>query len=68
MKEALEEVVLTIVPKMRNNSKRALFIVTDGHANTADPVGIAKDLREQRDFEIFAIGIGNDVDREQVSK
>ncbi|XP_072016605.1 complement factor B-like [Amphiura filiformis] len=66
MQEALALVVTAIIPQMRNNSKKALFIVTDGHANTEDPVAIARDLRVNRGFEIFAVGIGNDVDRNQI--
>ncbi len=66
MQEALALVATDIIPLMRENSKRALFIVTDGHANTEDPVAIARDLRLNQDFEIFAVGIGNDVDKNQV--
>ena len=69
MKEALELVKLQVTPQMRNNSKRALFIVTDGNANTANPVAIARDLRKTEGYEIFAIGIGQEisVNHEQVT-
>ncbi|XP_072017073.1 ovochymase-like [Amphiura filiformis] len=66
MQEALALVVTAIIPQMRSNSKKALFIVTDGHASTEDPVAIARDLRVNRGFEIFAVGIGNDVDCNQI--
>nr|AND61521.1 factor B1 protein [Exaiptasia diaphana] len=57
-KLALDTVIKEVVPERRNNSKKALFLITDGESNTGrDPARPAKVLRGVYDFEIYAIGV-----------
>ncbi|XP_070582225.1 complement factor B-like [Ptychodera flava] len=68
MKEAFELVVRDILPKVREGSKKAMFIITDGKSNSGSPVAFARRLRHENDFEIFAVGVGNGVDRDELKK
>lgn len=61
--EALKLVLKELVPKMRRNVPRMLFLVTDGKANgETRPESIAKRLKAQK-VNIFSIGIANAIDR-----
>ncbi|CAH0560178.1 unnamed protein product [Brassicogethes aeneus] len=42
----------------RNNTKQALFLITDGYSNGGDPVPLAEDLKDQQ-IQIYTIGIEN---------
>jgi hypothetical protein len=58
----LQSVIDNVVPEVRNNSKKALFLITDGKSNMGgSPSRSAKVLRDGYDFEIFAIGISTQV-------
>ncbi|KAL5016376.1 hypothetical protein ScPMuIL_005965 [Solemya velum] len=68
LREALMLVYSRIHKKevRRLEATRALFLITDGKANIGDPVNVARDLRKQRHFEIFAIGVGTAIDKQQL--
>ncbi|XP_077986730.1 uncharacterized protein LOC144441077 [Glandiceps talaboti] len=68
MKEAFELIFSDVVPKIREGAKQALFIITDGKSNSGSPVAFAKRLRQEKDFETFAIGVGDGVDRDELKK
>ncbi|CAH3017095.1 unnamed protein product [Porites evermanni] len=64
---ALNKTIEEIVPETRNNSKKALFLITDGRSNIGgDPVADAMILRDSEDFEIYAIGVTNSVDEQEL--
>lgn len=56
--------VMVETRKWRPNAKRALFLMTDGEPNIANPAitpqDIAKELKTKHNFEIFTVGIGAD--------
>ena len=53
----LDIVRYVVVPNARADSKRVMMFITDGGSNLGGPLKrAAKYLREQEDFEIFAIG------------
>lgn len=61
-------VLREVVPETRNNSKKALFLITDGKSNTGgDPGEDARFLREKYKFEIFAVGVSNSVNRQELN-
>ncbi|XP_033099137.1 sushi, von Willebrand factor type A, EGF and pentraxin domain-containing protein 1-like [Anneissia japonica] len=66
MKEAFEHIIENVVPEMRIDAKRALFMMTDGKSNDGNPVAAAQRLRETEDVEIFAVGIGSQVKRDEL--
>ncbi|XP_006826065.1 uncharacterized protein LOC100368814 [Saccoglossus kowalevskii] len=70
MKEAFEIMFSEVVPRLRPESKKAMFIITDGKSNSGSPISYAQRLRDRNEhaFEIFAIGIGNGVDRNELKK
>ena len=54
---ALEKVKDEVVPFARDDSKRVMMFVTDGRSNIGDPPKkAAKNLRDEKGFEIYAIG------------
>ena len=54
---ALQLVRRVVVPNAREDSKRAMMFITDGQSNVGGPPKReAKILREQEDFEIYAVG------------
>ena len=64
---ALNKTIEEIVPEARNNSKKALFLITDGRSNTGgDPTQDAIILRDVCKFEIYAIGVSNSVDEQEL--
>jgi len=64
---ALNRTIEEIVPETRNNSKKALFLITDGRSNIGgDPTPDAMILRDSCDFEIYAIGVTNSVDEQEL--
>ena len=64
---ALNKTIEEIVPETRNNSKKALFLITDGRSNDGgDPRLDAMILRDSCDFEIYAIGVTNSVDENEL--
>lgn len=66
-KLALNLVLRDVVPETRNNSKKALFLITDGKSNTGgDPEEDARFLRDTYDFEIFAIGVSGSVNKKEL--
>lgn len=59
---ALQEVKDVVVPQARPDSHRVLMFITDGMSNIGGPPKkLAKHLREQENFEIYAIGVGKKV-------
>nr|BAH22727.1 complement factor B precursor [Nematostella vectensis] len=66
-KLALQAVIDTVTPELRNNSKKALFLITDGKSNKGgSPDRPAKVLRAGFNFEIFAIGVSDSVDKDEL--
>ena len=56
-----------VVPETRNNSKKALFLITDGKSNAGgDPEEDARFLRDTYEFEIFAIGVSDSVNKKEL--
>lgn len=47
-----------ILENSRNNSKKVLFLITDGFSNGGDPIPLATELKQQF-ITIFTIGIQN---------
>ncbi|XP_071947327.1 uncharacterized protein [Antedon mediterranea] len=66
MREAFETIFQDVIPEMRPEAKRALFMMTDGESNDGNPSAAAKRLRDSEDVEIFAVGIGAQVDRNEL--
>lgn len=59
---ALQEVRDVVVPLARPDSHRVLMFITDGMSNIGGPPKkLAKYLREEENFEIYAIGVGKKV-------
>lgn len=64
---ALNKTIEEIEPETRNSSKKALFLITDGRSNVGgDPSYEAIILRETLDFEIYAIGVTDSVDEQEL--
>lgn len=64
---ALNKTIEEIVPETRNRSKKALFLITDGQSNIGgDPTSDAMILRVSCDFEIYAIGVTDSVDEQEL--
>lgn len=64
---ALNKTIEEIQPETRNTSKKALFLITDGQSNMGgDPSLEAMILRDSCDFEIYAIGVTDDVDEQEL--
>ena len=64
---ALNKTIEEVVPETRKNSKKALFLITDGRSNIGgDPTSDAMILRDSCDFEIYAIGVTNSVDEQEL--
>ena len=54
---ALQLVRRVVVPQARGDSKRVMMFITDGMSNIGGPPQKeAKNLRDEEDFEIYAIG------------
>jgi NAD(P)H-hydrate repair Nnr-like enzyme with NAD(P)H-hydrate epimerase domain len=47
-----------IFQRSRNNSKKVLFLITDGFSNGGDPIPLANELKKKQ-VTIFTIGIQN---------
>jgi uncharacterized protein YegL len=52
------EVAKEIFQRSRNNSKKVLFLITDGFSNGGDPIPLANELKKKQ-VTIFTIGIQN---------
>lgn len=64
---ALNKTIEEIVPETRERSKKALFLITDGRSNIGgDPAFDAMLLRDSCDFEIYAIGVTDSVDEQEL--
>ena len=64
---ALDLVKKAIVPFTRRGSQKVLFFITDGHSNIGgSPRKAAQFLRDEKEFEIYAIGVGNKVKRREL--
>lgn len=64
---ALDLVRKEIVPFTRKGSQKVLFFITDGHSNIGgSPRKAAKYLRDEKEFEIYAIGVGKKVKRREL--
>ncbi|XP_031574706.1 complement C2-like [Actinia tenebrosa] len=64
---ALDLVRNAIVPFTRKGSQKVLFFITDGHSNIGgSPRKAAKFLRDEKEFEIYAIGVGKKVMRREL--
>ncbi|XP_078357588.1 complement C2-like [Oculina patagonica] len=64
---ALNKTIEEIVPETRKRSKKALFLITDGRSNIGgDPTSDAMILRDSCDFEIYAIGVTDSVDEQEL--
>ena len=58
-----------VCPETRNDSRKALFLITDGRSNSGShPRGNALLLRnsDECDFEIYAIGVTDSVDKAEL--
>ena len=61
-------VLRDVIPETRNNSKKALFLITDGQSNTGgNPAAEAHFLRDRYNFEMFAIGVSNNVNQQELN-
>nr|BAR45592.1 complement factor B-3 [Hasarius adansoni] len=65
MEGALTKVLIDF-QKLRKRAKRALFLMTDGEPNIANPEITPQDIAQQlkkspNDFEIFTVGIGKGI-------
>lgn len=59
--EALKFVLKNLVPKMRRNVPKLLFLVTDGQSNgEVSPVEMGKKIKE-KGVNIFTVGISNEI-------
>ncbi|KXJ16643.1 Complement C2 [Exaiptasia diaphana] len=59
---ALDMVKTLVVPQTREGSQKTLFFITDGRSNIGgSPRKAAAYLREKKDFEIYAVGVGKQV-------
>ncbi|XP_022108955.1 complement factor B-like [Acanthaster planci] len=68
LRGALER-VLALSQDMRNESKKALFLMTDGEATVGkDPAAIAESLRRDYGMEIFLVAVGQSIDHRQLRK
>ena len=66
---ALDLVNEKVVNETRKDSKKVLFLVTDGNYNIGgDPSGIAAHLRRNIGYEIYTLGISDSVKREHLEK
>ena len=64
---ALNKTIEEIVPEARKDSKRALFLITDGRSNIGgDPSADAAILRDFQKFEIYAIGVTDSVNEKEL--
>lgn len=64
---ALNKTIEEIVPEARKDSKRALFLITDGRSNIGgDPSADASILRDFQKFEIYAIGVTDSVNEKEL--
>lgn len=66
--DALSVIPGRVIPFLRPKAKRVIFLLTDGHNNIGDipPRVAAKSLRENFDFEIFTVGIGQDINKNEL--
>ncbi|KAI8496669.1 carbohydrate binding [Branchiostoma belcheri] len=65
---ALQTVLNDVLPVSRPGAKRALFIITDGKSNVgASPGVFARRLREEEAFEVFAVGVGANIDKNELN-
>jgi complement component 2 len=56
-----------VIPFTRKGSQKVLFFITDGHSNIGgSPRKAAKHLRNEEDFEIYAVGVGRKVKRREL--
>nr|AKO71453.1 complement factor B-like protein Lox-FB [Loxosceles laeta] len=71
MVPALTSVFLKVQPFLRERSKHALFLISDGEPNIGGdditPEDISRQLKDHAAFEIFAVGIGPDVQRKTLA-
>ncbi|CAH1270981.1 F2 [Branchiostoma lanceolatum] len=66
--DALQTVLNDVLPVTRVGAKRALFIITDGKSNVgASPGVFARRLREEEAFEVFAVGVGANIDKNELN-
>ncbi|KAG8181467.1 hypothetical protein JTE90_017528 [Oedothorax gibbosus] len=71
---ALQEALMSVftqLPELRPGAKRALFVLTDGEPNVGseeDTLFFARELRDERNFEIFTLGIGKGINRQFLAK
>ncbi|XP_067123967.1 complement C2-like [Centruroides vittatus] len=70
MTYALDKVIGNILTLLRPKAKRAIFLLTDGQNNVGQvpPEVTANDLKTEFAFEIFAVGIGQDINVNQLVK
>lgn len=58
---ALETVRKFVAPITRKRAQKVLFFITDGHSNIGGkPEKAARKLRNDHDFQIYAIGVGKE--------
>lgn len=66
-RKALELAKRVVFPKRKSERQRAMFFITDGRSNIGGPPEkAAKVLREQHNVEIYAIGVGDEVNRQEL--
>ncbi|XP_023242199.1 uncharacterized protein LOC111640420 [Centruroides sculpturatus] len=67
---ALDKVIGNCVTLLRQKAKRAIFLLTDGENNVGQvpPEVTANDLKTDFEFEIFTVGIGQDINVNQLVK
>lgn len=67
MEGALTKVIIKVAHKLRPKAKRALFLMTDGEPNIANPEitpqDMAEQLKQRHDFEIFTVGVGKGINQ-----
>lgn len=64
---ALDMVKTVVAPQARDGSQKTMFFITDGRSNIGgNPRNTAEYLRDKKDFEIYAVGIGSKVRRREL--
>uniref|UniRef100_A0A1W7RA24 C3/C5 convertase n=1 Tax=Hadrurus spadix TaxID=141984 RepID=A0A1W7RA24_9SCOR len=63
--------LITIIPLLRPKAKKAVFLITDGRNNVGN-INISDMLKPEGQLktgmEIFAVGIGQDIDKDELTK
>ena len=63
---ALSKVFHDVAPQTRKGTHKVIFLITDGRSNAGtNPRDFARRLRE-RNYEIFAIGITKNADKDEL--